>query len=49
LVYRLGELIGHRTEGAVHAATAFLIGEDGLLLPAVEDAQVDGKRSRGSA
>jgi hypothetical protein len=29
--YRLGEIIGTRTEGAVLAATAFLIG-DGLLL-----------------
>ena len=27
--YRLGELVGHRTEGAVLAATAFLIGNDG--------------------
>ena len=35
--YRLGELIGVRTEGAVLAATAFLIGDKGLLLLAVED------------
>ena len=45
--YRLGELIGHRTEGAVLAATAFLIGEDGLLLLAVEDVLVDGQRLEG--
>jgi len=45
--YRLGELIGHRTEGAVLAATAFLIGNDGLLLLAVEDVLVDGKRLEG--
>ena len=42
--YRLGELIGQRTEGAVLAATAFLIGDDGLLLLAVEDVLVDGQR-----
>jgi carboxyl-terminal processing protease len=41
--YRLGEVIGTRTEGAVLAATAFLIG-DGLLLLAVEDVLVDGER-----
>src|SRR5271155_2142703 len=45
--YRLGELVGHRTEGAVLAATAFLIGDDGLLLLAVEDVLVDGKRLEG--
>jgi carboxyl-terminal processing protease len=45
--YRLGELIGSRTEGAVLAATAFLIGEEGLLLLAVEDVLVDGKRLEG--
>jgi carboxyl-terminal processing protease len=45
--YRLGELIGHRTEGAVLAATAFLIGDDGLLLLAVEDVLVDGRRLEG--
>jgi carboxyl-terminal processing protease len=45
--YRIGELIGHRTEGAVLAATAFLIGEDGLLLLAVEDVLVDGQRLEG--
>ena len=45
--YRLGELIGQRTEGAVLAATAFLIGDDGLLLLAVEDVLGDGKRLEG--
>lgn len=45
--YRLGELVGARTEGAVLASTAFLIGDDGLLLLAVEDMLVDGKRLEG--
>jgi len=44
--YRLGEVIGTRTEGAVLAATAFLIGS-GLLLLAVEDVLVDGERLEG--
>lgn len=44
--YRLGEVIGTRTEGAVLAATAFLIG-DGLLLLAVDDVLVDGVRLEG--
>jgi carboxyl-terminal processing protease len=44
--YRLGEVIGTRTEGAVLAATAFLIGK-GLLLVAVEDVFVDGERLEG--
>ena len=35
--YGLGELIGTRTEGAVLAATAFLTGDQGLLLLAVDD------------
>jgi carboxyl-terminal processing protease len=46
--YRLGELIGSRTEGAVLAATAFLIGEEGLLLLAVDDVVVDGRRLEGA-
>jgi carboxyl-terminal processing protease len=45
--YRLGELVGVRTEGAVLAATAFLIGDEGLLLLAVEDVLVDGERLEG--
>ncbi len=44
--YRLGEVIGTRTEGAVLAATAFLIGT-GLLLLAVDDVLVDGVRLEG--
>jgi carboxyl-terminal processing protease len=44
--YRLGEVIGTRTEGAVLAATAFLIGS-GLLLLAVDDVLVDGVRLEG--
>jgi len=44
--YHLGEVIGTRTEGAVLAATAFLIG-DGLLLLAVRDVLVDGVRLEG--
>src|SRR5271170_2951939 len=45
--YQLGELIGTRTEGAVLAATAFLIGDGGLLLLAVDDVLVDGQRLEG--
>ena len=45
--YRLGEVIGARSEGAVLAATAFLIGDEGLLLLAVEDVLVDGRRLEG--
>jgi hypothetical protein len=41
--HKLGEVIGTRTEGAVLAATAFLVGR-GLLLLAVEDVLVDGER-----
>jgi carboxyl-terminal processing protease len=44
--YRLGEVIGTRTEGAVLAATAFFIG-GGLLLLAVQDVHVDGERLEG--
>jgi len=44
--YRLGEVIGTRTEGAVLAATAYLIG-GGLLLLAVQDVHVDGERLEG--
>ena len=44
--YRLGEVIGTPTEGAVLAATAFLIGS-GLLLLAVDDVLIDGTRLEG--
>jgi len=46
--YRLGEVIGTRTEGAVLGATVFLIG-GGLLLLAVDDVRVDGERLEGAA
>ncbi len=45
--YGLGPLVGAHTEGAVLAATAFLIGDEGLLLLAVDDVLVDGKRLEG--
>ena len=45
--YGIGPLVGARTEGAVLAATAFLIGDQGLLLLAVEDVLVDGQRLEG--
>jgi carboxyl-terminal processing protease len=45
--YRLGDIIGTRTEGAVLTATAFLIG-GGLLLLAVGDVLVDGERLEGA-
>jgi carboxyl-terminal processing protease len=45
--YQLGELVGVRTEGAVLAAIAFLIGDEGLLLLAVDDVRVDGERLEG--
>jgi carboxyl-terminal processing protease len=44
--YRLGELVGTQTKGAVLAATAFVVGS-GLLLLAVEDVRVDGERLEG--
>ena len=44
--YRLGEVIGTRTEGAVLAGTAFIVG-GGLLLLAVGDVHVDGERLDG--
>jgi hypothetical protein len=44
--YRIGEVIGTQTEGAVIAPTAFLVGR-GMLLLAVEDVQVDGVRLEG--
>jgi carboxyl-terminal processing protease len=45
--YGLGEVIGTRTEGAVLAATAFLLEDGSLLLLAVENVQVDGERLEG--
>jgi carboxyl-terminal processing protease len=45
--YRLGEIIGTRSAGAVLAATAFLMGNGNLLLLAVADVLVDGQRLEG--
>ena len=45
--YRLGEVVGTRTEGAVLAATAFLMSNGDLLLLAVDDVRVDGERLEG--
>lgn len=45
--YGIGPLIGAHTKGAVLAATAFLIRQEGLLLLAVEDVLVDGRRLEG--
>jgi carboxyl-terminal processing protease len=45
--YGLGEVIGTHTEGAVLAATAFLINNGALLLLAVADVLVDGDRLEG--
>jgi carboxyl-terminal processing protease len=44
--YRLGQVVGTRTQGAVLAATAFLI-DGGLLLLAVDDVLIDGERLEG--
>jgi carboxyl-terminal processing protease len=46
--YRLGEVIGSRTSGAVLAATAFLMSNGDLLLLAVDDVHVDGERLEGT-
>jgi carboxyl-terminal processing protease len=45
--YRLGELVGTQTKGAVLAATTFLV-RSGLLLLAVEDVRVDGECLEGA-
>jgi carboxyl-terminal processing protease len=46
--YRLGEVIGSRTSGAVLAASAFLMRNGDLLLLAVDDVRVDGERLEGT-
>ena len=46
--YRLGEVIGSRTRGAVLAATAFLMSNGDLLLLAVDDVWIDGERLEGT-
>jgi carboxyl-terminal processing protease len=45
--YRLGEIIGTQTAGAVLAASVFLMGNGDLLLLAVADVTVDGQRLEG--
>jgi carboxyl-terminal processing protease len=45
--YRLGEVVGSHTTGAVLAATAFLMSNNDLLVLAVEDVRVDGARLEG--
>src|SRR5215470_4677198 len=45
--YRLGEIIGTQTAGAVLAASAFLMENGDLLLLAVADVTVDGQRLEG--
>ena len=45
--YHLGEVIGSHTEGAVLAATAFLMSNGDLLMLAVDDVRVDGERLEG--
>jgi carboxyl-terminal processing protease len=45
--YRLGEVIGSHTSGAVLAATAFLMRNGNLMLLAVDDVHVDGERLEG--
>jgi carboxyl-terminal processing protease len=42
--YRVGEVIGTRTAGALLAGRAFLLDDDSLLLLAVADVHVDGER-----
>jgi carboxyl-terminal processing protease len=46
--YRLGEVIGSRTSGAVLAASAFLMRNGDLLLLAVDDVRVDGEWLEGT-
>lgn len=45
--YRVGEVIGSRTAGALLAGRAFLLNDDSLLLLAVADVAVDGERLEG--
>jgi carboxyl-terminal processing protease len=45
--YRVGEVIGSRTAGALLAGRAFLLNDDSLLLLAVADVTVDGERLEG--
>jgi carboxyl-terminal processing protease len=45
--YRLGQLVGQRTAGAVLAGSVFLLGDKTLLYLAVSDVVVDGERLEG--
>jgi carboxyl-terminal processing protease len=45
--YGIGEVIGSRTTGAVLAGRAYLLSDDSLLLVAVADVLVDGRRLEG--
>lgn len=45
--YKVGEIIGSRTAGAVLAGRAYLLSDGGLLLLAVADVLVDGQRLEG--
>jgi carboxyl-terminal processing protease len=45
--YRIGEVIGSRTAGAVLAGRAYLLSDGSLLLLAVADVLVDGQRLEG--
>lgn len=45
--YRLGEIIGTQTAGAVLAASVFLMGNGDLLLLAVADVTVDDQHLEG--
>jgi carboxyl-terminal processing protease len=45
--YRVGQLIGTRTMGAVLAATVFMMGDGSMLLLAVDDVRVDNVRLEG--
>lgn len=45
--YRLGAVVGSHTAKAVLAARAFLMSDDSLLLVAVDDVVIDGRRLEG--
>jgi C-terminal processing protease CtpA/Prc len=45
--YGIGEVIGSRTAGAVLAGRAYLLSDGSLLLVAVADVLVDGRRLEG--
>jgi carboxyl-terminal processing protease len=45
--YSLGPVVGETTAGALLAGTAFLLGDDSLLIVAVNDVKVNGVRVEG--